>query len=182
MPKCKTVALTVLILLLTSGFTYAQQETQVIGDLKTEFLCEVKANLVIPPQVVGQGPQGTRMIYHVTDGTVKGPKVNGKVLPGPADWFLVRPDGAGQLDVRATIETDDGRLIYVRYRGICVVAPEVMERIRKGESVDSSDYYFRTTPIFEAGAEKYRWLNQVVSVGVGTLGQNFVSYKIYVIR
>ena len=151
-------------------------------DVKTEFLCELKVYLVIPPLMVGQGPHGTRMIYHVTGGTVKGPKLNGEVLPGPADWLLVRPDGAMQLDVRATIRTDDGQLIYAYYRGIILIAPEVMQRIQKGESVDSSEYYFRTTPIFETGAEKYRWLNQVISVGVGTIGQNFVSYKIYVIR
>ena len=182
MSKCKTVALAVLIMLLASGPTSAQQEAQEIADLKTEFLCELKANFVIPPQVVGQGPYGVRMIYHVTDGTVKGPKLNGKVLPGPADWLLIRSDGAAQLDVRVTIRTDDDQLVYAHYRGISLIAPEVRQRIYKGEAVDPSEYYFRTTPIFETGAEKYLWLNQVICVGIGTLGQDFVSYKIYVIR
>ena len=57
-----------------------------------------------------------------------------------------------------------------------------MERINKGESVDRSEYYFRTTPIFETGAEKYKWLNQVIAVGIGTIGKDYVSYDIYVIR
>ncbi len=177
----KIIALTALIILLAAISTYAQ-EAQKIRDLKTEFLCELKAPLVLPPTVVGQGPLGTRLIYYITGGTIKGPKLSGEVLPGPADWLLVRPDGAAQLDVRVTIRTDDGQLIYVQYRGISLIAPEVRQRISKGESIDPSEYYFRTTPIFETGAEKYRWLNQVISVGVGTLGQNFVSYNIYVIR
>jgi hypothetical protein len=177
----KIIGLTALIILLAAISTYAQ-EAQKIRDLKTEFLCELKAYLVKPYQMVGQGPHGTRMIAHTSGGTVKGPKLSGEVLPGPADWLLVRPDGAAQLDVRVTIRTDDGQLIYVQYRGISLIAPEVRQRIYKGESIDPSEYYFRTTPIFETGAEKYRWLNQVISVGVGTLGQNFVSYKIYVIR
>ena len=181
MSKSKIIALTVLIILSATIPTYAQ-EAQKIGGLKTEFLCELKAYLVKPPQMVGQGPHGIRMIYHVTGGTVKGPKLSGEVLPGPADWVLIRPDGAGQLDVRVTIRTDDGQLIYAYYRGIALIAPEVRQRIMKGESVDPSEYYFRTTPIFETGAEKYRWLNQVISVGVGTRGPDFVSYNIYVIR
>ncbi len=178
----KIIALTSLIILLAAVSTYAQKETQETTDVKTEFLCELKAPLVLPPTVVGQGPLGTRLIYYITGGTVKGPKLNGEVLPGPADWLLVRSDGSFELDVRATIRTDDGQFIYVRYRGLNVIAPEVLQRIQKGESVASSEYYFRTTPIFEAGAEKYSWLNQVICVGVGTVGQDFVSYKIYIIR
>ncbi len=181
MTKCKIIVLTGLIILLTTVFTYAQEKMHEVTDLKTEFLCELKANIVLPPQMVGLGPYGTRMIFHVSGGTVKGPKLSGELLPGD-DWVLIRPDGAAQLDVRGTIRTDDGKLIYVRYGGIQIIAPQVYQRISKGESVDPSEYYSRTTPIFETGAEKYRWLNQVISVGVGTLGKDFVSYKIYVIR
>jgi hypothetical protein len=181
MSACRIIALGVAFTLLAAVPTFAQ-EIQKPNELNTEFLCQLKAYLVKPPQMVGAGSHGTRMIYHVTGGWVKGPKISGEVLPGPADWLLIRPDGALELDVRVTVRTDDGHLIYVQYRGLVLVAPEVMERIDKGESVNRSEYYFRTTPIFETGAERYRWLNQVISVGVGTIGRDFVSYDIFAIR
>ena len=52
-------------------------------------------------------------------------------------------------------------------------------KIQKGEDVDPSEYYFRTTPVFETSSEKYGWLNRIVAVGVGKLGKNKVTYKVY---
>ena len=147
-------------------------------DLKYEFLCDVQAD-VEEPLPIGSTPHGVRMIYNIKGGTVKGPNIAADVLPTGADWILLRPDGAGELDVRGTIRTDDGELIYCYYRGILNVPPEVFERIQKGESVDPSEYYFRTTPIFETGSDKYGWLNRIVAVGIGQLMPNRVIYKIY---
>ena len=59
--------------------------------------------------------------------------------------------------------------------------PEVFDKIQKGEDVDPSEYYFRTTPVFETSSEKYGWLNRIVAVGVGKLGKNKVMYKVYMI-
>ena len=57
--------------------------------------------------------------------------------------------------------------------------PEITERIQNGEDVDPSEYYFRTTPVFETGSEKYSWLNQIICVGVGKIEQKRVHYKVY---
>ncbi|HEU5323464.1 MAG TPA: DUF3237 domain-containing protein, partial [Methylomirabilota bacterium] len=83
------------------------------------------------------------------------------------DWVLLRRDGVAELDIRLTLRTDDGELIYVRCDGIFDMAPEVRQRVLGGEDVDPSEYYFRTTPRFETGSEKYRWLNRLVAIGVG---------------
>jgi hypothetical protein len=147
-------------------------------ELKYEFLCETIGDLD-DPQAIGASPHGVRMIYPVLGGSVKGPKLNGRALAFGADWLVLRPDGAGELDVRITIQTDDGELIYSYYRGILRIAPEIMERIQKGEDVDPSEYYFRTTPVFETGSAKYSWLNQIICVGVGKVEQKRVRYKIY---
>src|SRR5881397_66993 len=69
------------------------------------------------PQVIGATPMGTRQVFIVKGGTVEGPRIKGKLLPGGGDWALVRSDGAVQLDVRATIQTDDGALVYGTYGG-----------------------------------------------------------------
>ena len=83
------------------------------------------------------------------------------------------------MDVRITLRTDDGCLIYMSYRGVTSITPEVIQRITRGESVDPTEYYFRTTPVFETGAEKYSWLNRIVAVGVGQRLPTAVSYMVY---
>jgi hypothetical protein len=89
------------------------------------------------------------------------------LLPGGGDWVLLRRDGVAELDIRFTLRTEDAQLIYLRSGGIFDMSPRVSERIRKGEDVDPSEYYFRTSPVFETGSEKYSRLNRVVAVGVG---------------
>jgi Protein of unknown function (DUF3237) len=151
------------------------------AELKTELLLELTAELE-PAQLVGQTPSGARLIFYVKGGSFIGPKLKGEVLPGGGDWALYRPDGVILLDVRATLRTDDSALIYISYRGIFDVAPDILQRIQKGEDVDPSEYYFRTTPVFETSAERYRWLNRIVSVGVGRRTPTGVNYTIYAVQ
>jgi len=155
-------------------------EAQPLSELKTEFLFEVSVDLE-EAQPIGSTPHGIRQIFYVKGGTVEGPKVKGEVLPGGGDWFLIRPDGAGELDVRGTLRTDDGHLIYSYYHGILHTSPEVFQRVARGETVDPSEYYFRTAPFYETGSEKYGWLNRVVAVAVGRMGPHWVGYSVYAI-
>jgi hypothetical protein len=94
----------------------------------------------------------------------------------------VRKDAVSQLDVRITLRTEDDALIFVTYRGISSMAPEVRKRILSGDHVDPSEYYFRTTPSFETAAEKYAWLNKLVAVGVGRRTLTGVVYSVYAIK
>jgi len=151
-----------------------------MADLKTELLAEMSVDLE-EAQNVGATPHGNRQIFLVKGGTFEGPKLKGEVLPGGGDWALLRPDGAGELDVRGTLRTDDGHLIYMYYRGIVHASPEVMARMVQGEAVDPSEYYFRTVPFYETASEKYGWLNRVVAVAVGKLAPNWVGYTVYAI-
>lgn len=131
-------------------------------ELKSEYLCSLVLE-VGEAQDIGDGPHGARRIVPLKGGRIEGPKIKGEVLPFGADWILVRPDGVFQLDVRATIKTDDDELIYVSYRGI----------------FDPSRDYFRTTPIFETGSDKYSWLNKIICVGIGKRVDGKVEYEIY---
>jgi hypothetical protein len=149
-------------------------------DLKTELLFEMSADFA-EPQDVGATPAGTRRIIPVAGGTFAGPKLKGAVLPGGGDWLLIRPDSVRQLDVRATLRTDDGHLIYVSYPGLFDVSSEVFQRLLRGEAVAPSEYYFRITPVFETASEKYGWLNRLVAVGVGTRTPTGVAYSVYAI-
>jgi hypothetical protein len=150
-----------------AGGTGAMQEKAAVPGLRTELLFEMSVDLVEEAQVVGATPHGIRRIRHIKGGSFSGPKIAGEVLPGGADWLLVRADGAREIDVRVTLRADDGHLIYAISRGIFDVSPAVFERILQGEAVDPAQYYFRTTPLFETASEKYGWLNRIVAVSIG---------------
>jgi hypothetical protein len=122
---------------------------------------------VDPPLMVGHSTHGERRIIHITGGAFAGPRLSGIVLPGGADWQVIRHNGAAEVEARYTLKTDDGALIYVVNRGIRRGPKEVMERIALGEEVDPREYYFRTTPTFETGASGYKWLNDIVAVAGG---------------
>jgi hypothetical protein len=124
---------------------------------------------------------GRRVIAPIIGGTFEGPKLKGIVIPGGADWTLTRPDGIRELDVRVTLKTDSGDLIYMRYRGIDNTKPDIAKKIAKGEPVDPSEYYFRTTPIFETTAQNTRWLNNIVAIGTGRKAARGPVYKVFAV-
>jgi hypothetical protein len=134
-------------------------------ELRSEFLLQLRADLE-DPQNVGAAPLGMRRILYFKRGSFSGPALTGDILPGGGDWVLVRPDGVSLLDIRMTLRTDDGTLIYLNATGIFDMAPEVRARFDRGESVGPSEYYFRTSFTFETATEKYRWLNRLVGIGV----------------
>lgn len=109
-----------------------------------------------PLQEVGATPHGARSVYPITGGEFDGPRLRGKVLPGGGDWVALRSDGVLELDVRITLETDDGARIYMTFTGV-----------RHGAAADPAGEYFRTLPRFETAAPKYTFLNQILAVGVG---------------
>jgi Protein of unknown function (DUF3237) len=122
---------------------------------------------VVGAQRVGTVPQGTRVIALIGGGHFEGPRLRGKVLAGGADWTLLRGDGVLELDLRLTLETDDGALIHATSFGLRHGPPDVIAAISRGESVDPSTYYFRTTPRFETGHPKYAFLNRLLAVSSG---------------
>src|ERR1700748_2512658 len=96
-------------------------------------------------QVVGATPSGGRRIGLVWGGTFQCELLRGRVLRGGADWIVVRGDGSTTLDVRLVLETDDKALIGMTYRGMRHGPAAVMERLNRGDTVDPSEYYFRTS-------------------------------------
>lgn len=123
--------------------------------------------VVAAPQRIGAGPHGTRVTAPIADGHFEGPRLRGKVLPGGGDWTLLRSDGVLELDLRVTLETDDGALIHMASFGLRQGPPEVLAALARGERVDPSTYYFRTTPRFETGHPRYAFLNRLLAVASG---------------
>jgi hypothetical protein len=131
------------------------------------------------PLEVGKSPYGERRIINIKGGAFSGPKLSGRVLPGGADWQIIRYDGITEVEARYALETDDGALIYVSNWGLRHGPKEVMERLAAGEKVDASEYYFRTTPIFETGAPDYQWLNGLVAIAAGQRLASEVIITVY---
>jgi hypothetical protein len=132
-----------------------------------------------PPLEVGQVAQGRRRIVAITGGTFEGPGIKGKVLPGGADWQIIRADGFSELDTRYTLETDKGQIIYVQNAGIRHAAPDVMKRLLAGETVDPSLVYFRTVPTFETASPELQWLTRAIFVGTGERYPNDVRIRFW---
>ncbi len=145
-----------------------------------EFVFEVIATLDAPI-IFGNTGIGERRIIGINGGTVKGPKFNGTVLPGGADWQIVREDGVSDISARYTIKADDGALIYIDAPGIREAPPAVIKRINSGEIVDPSEYYFRTTPRLETASEKYAWVNRRLFVCKGVRLPNGVEIRYYMV-
>lgn len=103
----------------------------------------------------------------VLGGSFVGPDISGKILPGGGDWALTRADGVLTLDVRLTIEADDGALIHCSYTGMRHGPPDVMARLAEGETVDPTEVHFRIAPRFETADSRYGWLNRLLAVGIG---------------
>jgi hypothetical protein len=123
---------------------------------------------VPPPQNIGAVPHGTRRTALISGGTFDGPRLRGTVLPGgSADWLLLRSDGVLELDLRVTLQTDDGALISMRSFGLRHGPAEVIAAMGRGETVDPASYYFRTTPRFETAHPTYAFLNRVIAVATG---------------
>jgi len=109
---------------------------------------------VAATEEIGLTPHGHLTIFPITGGSFEGERVRGVVLGG-ADWVTAAADGTFELDLRLTLETDDGALIHITFTGVR----------------DDANHYFRTLPRFETAASKYSFLNRLVAVGIGDVGR-----------
>lgn len=158
-----------------SGSVWAQEPPSPPG---LEFAFEVRAE-VADPTVVGQVPNGLRRIIDILGGTFEGPRIKGRVVPGGADWQIIRDDGFTDVDARYTLETEDGELIYVSNLGIRHAPPDVMRRLNAGEQVDQSQIYFRAVPKFEAAAPELEWLMRSIFIATGERYPNGVIIRFW---
>ena len=140
-----------------------------IAEPSLEFLGLVEARLA-PAHALLEAPFGGRLIVDVIAARVEGPRLKASLVgTAAADWVTVSADGSiGALDVRATLRTDDGALIYSEYRG----------RVRFGAGGLHQVY---TSPRYETGDARYAWLNglQCIGKGVSNAREHWLRYRLY---
>lgn len=128
------------------------------SDLQSEFLMELL--LDVDPQL----DAGHTSIAPVTGGSFSGARLQGTVHAGGADW-ITQVSGHSSLDVRITLETNDGAIIYMTYKGVVARS--------------DAGLYWRVTPVFNTAAEEYDWLNHTVFVGKSKQVEGKVAYDIF---
>lgn len=134
------------------------------------------------PLDLGDTVQGFRRIVPLTGGTFTGPEISGILVPSAsADWQTVLGDGTALGDIRYTLRTTNGDLLYVRSRAVRHGPAEVLARLRRGEHVDPGEYTFRAATQIEAAAPELDWLNRGVFIGVAERQAASVIYETYLV-
>jgi hypothetical protein len=131
------------------------------------------------PLDLGNVGKGGRRIVPITGGEFSGPQLRGKVVPGGADWQVLRDDGVAELEARYTLQTDDGALIYVRNLALRHGPPEIIAALAAGRPVDPASYYFRGATFFETSAPQYAWLGKCIVVCAGEREPAGVNLKFF---
>lgn len=146
-----------------------------------EHLCSYTAQLT-PPEVIGPLPEGIRINFYVTGGSVTGPRLKGILRAAGGDWLTLRSDGVGAMDVRATMETPEGALIHVAYTGVAELGEDGYARFLAGDPPPT--FSLRTAPRLSSAHPDYLWLNRLQCVGIGQadLARLEVRYDVYALR
>jgi Protein of unknown function (DUF3237) len=150
-------------------------------DYKLEYLFSYSGR-VDDPEMIGPVAEQIRVNFYSKSGEISGPKMQGKIRPVGGDWFTVRKDGIGQLNVRTTFETDDGALILVFYQGVIDFGEDGYNRFLNSDL--PPEVNIRTSPRFLTTHPDYLWLNRLHCLGVGQyrVAANEAKYDVYAVR
>lgn len=130
------------------------------------------------PVEIGRTPAGLRRVIPITGGTVSG-LFDGRVLPGGADFQLLRTGTETVADAKYVLESDRGELVYVQNLALRTGSAEDIERLRRDLPVDPARIYFRSTPTFETAAPRLAQLTSSVFVGSGVRHPRAVVFDFY---
>jgi hypothetical protein len=150
-------------------------------EFKLEHLFSYGVALQSAPEVIGEVSEGIRINFYVADGKVEGANVKGRFRSGGGDWFTLRRDGVGILDVRGTIETEDGALIYISYTGVADSGENGYERFLRGDLPRT--VAMRVVPRLQTAHPAYLWMNRLQCLGIGQSDTSdlTVKYDVYAI-
>jgi Protein of unknown function (DUF3237) len=141
-----------------AGANHMASAQSAASELESTYLMELSLD------VAAQLDAGHTSIAPVTGGTFGGPRLRGTVRDGGADW-ITQVSGHSSLDVRITLDTDDGEIIYMTYTGV----------VHNGDN----GLYWRVRPVFQTASEKYDWLNHIVCVGKSKQIPGKVAYDVF---
>jgi len=127
---------------------------------------------------------GHRRVVPIAGGRVGGlpdgeTRLDAEILPGGADWQVVRPDGSVEIDTRYSARTAAGEHVHFRTSGVRSGPPSVLAALLRGEDVDPAAYYFRVAVYLETSAPRLAFLERSIFVASAVRGADSVSYVAY---
>lgn len=153
--------------------------TETLPPPSLEHVCDLAVTIASPIEV-GQTVAGLRRMIPITGGIVRGPRLNGKVLSGGADFQLILGGGTqAHLDARYVIEVEDGTRVFVQNTALRFASVENSRRIMRGEPVHPDAIYFRCQPRLEASGDQWGWLSESQFIGVGRRAPDGVFLSFY---
>jgi hypothetical protein len=133
-----------------------------------------------PLKTTKGSPDGERNYWIVSEAELEGPKIRARIAAPGSDWMRVSDDGFWRPDVRTPFETDDGETVLMHYTGLVQQTDAFKQAAESNQPTEWSDQYMRLTMRFDAGAERYRWLNTSLFVAKGRLlGTGRIEYAVY---
>ena len=126
----------------------------------------------------GMTRAGHRRVVPIAGGRVVG-LFDAEILPGGADWQVVRPDGTVEIDTRYSARTPAGEYVHFRTSGVRSGPPPVLAALLRGEDVDPASYYFRVAVYLETSAPRLDFLERSVFVASAVRGADRVAYTAY---
>ena len=127
---------------------------------------------------------GHRRVVPIAGGRVGGlpdgqTRLDAEILPGGADWQVVRPDGTIEIDTRYSARTPAGEHLHFRTAGVRSGPPDVLAALLRGEDVDPASYYFRVAVYLETSAPWLAFLERSIFIASAVRGADSVSYTAY---
>jgi hypothetical protein len=108
-----------------------------------------------------------------------GEAVDAEILPGGADWQVVRGDGTIEIDTRYSAVTAEGEHVHFRTSGVRSGPPAVLAALLAGDPVDPAAYYFRVAVYLETAAPRLAYLERSIFVAAAVRGADSVAYTAY---
>jgi hypothetical protein len=146
-----------------------------------ELIAHVEADLP-SVTVFGPTPEGLRISYYIANGRWTGPRIHARYRAEGGDWIVLRRDGVAVPNARATVEADDGALLYYELTGTIDLGPEGYARGLANDlpEVAALSLVARVT----TASEKWQWLNRLTLVGAGVVNLKIgrTDYDLYSIQ
>ncbi|MFC6714152.1 DUF3237 domain-containing protein [Branchiibius cervicis] len=145
-----------------------------------EYVFELRVDVAAPIRIGAPGDDDLHFAA-ILGGVVRGPRFNGRVLPGGGDWWRTKGDPEDTyLDARYLIEADDGATIEVQNKGHFWLADASFAAEYQARApIPEAALYYRTSASFTTADYRYDWMNRHVFVGLARPECDVVCIRVF---
>lgn len=133
------------------------------------------------PIDLGLTPAGHRRVIPITGGEVRGPRLQGVVLPGGMDDQQVGPT-LHELMATYVLRVGEGALVRVVNTGFRAGPRDELAKVLAGQAATAGTIRFRTTARLSTSAPGLDWLNHTLFLGIGQRLPTRVSIDFFAVE